>query len=273
MVMSTKWERWRDRASNSSQACDEISDLKIGSGSILFWQYASDLLTPTWPILEVLRLFDNDKPCMGDVFEKLDQMRERVQDTFTIGAPSFDQETKDIVWEYSLQRWKMLHSPLHYVGFLLNPKWFHKKPWLDDDVSTRWQTYMDRVYPNREGCTIIKEELSKYIDGVDNFAHQDVPFDQLNMEPKVSSTSTCERNWSEYAFIHSMKRNRLGSKKAEDLVYVHSNLLLLSRASTDYKSGPHKMWDYSGSMDDGIDKLPIEVLEDNVEESLLVVEM
>ncbi|XP_059067875.1 uncharacterized protein LOC131858600 [Cryptomeria japonica] len=233
---------------------------------------------------------------MGDLFEKLDQMRERLQDIFTIGAPSFDQETKDIVWEYSLQRWKMLHSPLHSVGFLLNPKWFHKKPWLDDEVSTRWQTYMDRVYPNREDRILIKEEMSKYINGVDNFSHRDVPFDRLNMEPKVfwenygaktphlrdttirvlsqaSSAFVCERNWSEYAFIHSMKRNRLGSKKAEDLVYVHSNLCLLYRASTNYKSGPHKMWDYGGSMDDGTNELLIEVLEDNVEEILLAAEM
>ncbi|GLJ38823.1 hypothetical protein SUGI_0791230 [Cryptomeria japonica] len=122
MVVSIEWERWRDRPSTNSQACDEISDLIIGKGSFLFWQQESDLLTLSWPILEVLHLFDNDKPCMGDLFEKLDQMRERLQDIFTIGAPSFDQETKDIVWEYSLQRWKMLHSPLHSVGFLLNPK-------------------------------------------------------------------------------------------------------------------------------------------------------
>ncbi|XP_059073592.1 uncharacterized protein LOC131855961 [Cryptomeria japonica] len=296
MVVSTEWERWRDRPSTNSQACDEIFDLIIGSGSILFWQRVGDLLILCWPLIEVLRLFDNDKPCMGDVFEKLDQMREKLKNIFIVGAPSFDQETHDIVWNCSLDRWRMLHRPLHSVGFLLNPKWFHKKPWLDDEVSTGWKAYLGRVYPNREDRTKIKDQLSKYIDGVDNFSHKDVPFDRLNMEPKafwenyrtktpelrntairvlsqVSSSSTCERNWSEYSFIHSVKRNRLGSKMAEDLVYIHSNLRLLSRASTDYKSGPHRMWDYGGLMDDGNDELPIEVLEDNVEESLLAAGM
>lgn len=46
---------------------------------------------------------------------------------------------------------------------------------------------------------------------------------------QVSSASSCERNWSSYEFIHSKKRNRLNTERAEKLVYVHSNLRLLSR--------------------------------------------
>ena len=38
---------------------------------------------------------------------------------------------------------------------------------------------------------------------------------------QVSSSSSAGKNWSTYGFIHSVKRNRLGSQKAEDLVYVH----------------------------------------------------
>ena len=40
-----------------------------------------------------------------------------------------------------------------------------------------------------------------------------------------------------------MKRNRLGSQKVEDLVYVHSNLRLVSCKGEEYTSGPHKEWD------------------------------
>jgi hypothetical protein len=40
-----------------------------------------------------------------------------------------------------------------------------------------------------------------------------------------------------------MKSNKLGSQKAEDLVYVHSNLRLVSRKGEEYTSGPHKEWD------------------------------
>ena len=40
-----------------------------------------------------------------------------------------------------------------------------------------------------------------------------------------------------------MKRNRLASSKAEDLVYVHSNLRLLTHKSDEYKEGAAKLWD------------------------------
>jgi hAT family C-terminal dimerisation region len=44
-----------------------------------------------------------------------------------------------------------------------------------------------------------------------------------------SSSSCCERNWSTYSFIHSIDRHQMDPKRAEDFVYVHSNLRLLSR--------------------------------------------
>ncbi|KAL6522089.1 hypothetical protein OROMI_031966 [Orobanche minor] len=57
------------------------------------------------------------------------------------------------------------------------------------------------------------------------------------------SSSSAERNWSTYSYIHNVKRNRLNSKRADKLVFIHSNVRLLSRFSESYKSGPHKKWD------------------------------
>ena len=59
----------------------------------------------------------------------------------------------------------------------------------------------------------------------------------------MASSSSAERNWSTYGFIHSVKRNRLGSQKVEDLVYVHSNLRLASCRGPEYSSGPSREWD------------------------------
>jgi hypothetical protein len=60
---------------------------------------------------------------------------------------------------------------------------------------------------------------------------------------QVENSSSAERNWSTYGFIHFVKRNRLGLQKDEDLVYVHSNLCLVSFKGDEYTSGPHKEWD------------------------------
>ena len=54
-------------------------------------------------------------------------------------------------------------------------------------------------------------------------------------------------------FIHSLKRNKMTPKRTEDLVFVHSNLRLLSRNSSHYKEEETKLWDIAGddfSLDD-----------------------
>ena len=63
-----------------------------------------------------------------------------------------------------------------------------------------------------------------------------------------ASSSCCERNWSTYSQIHSIKRNKLTTSRAEDLVFVHSNLRLLSRKEEDYTKGPSKYWDIGKSL-------------------------
>ena len=59
------------------------------------------------------------------------------------------------------------------------------------------------------------------------------------------SSSSCERNWT-YCFIHSLKRNKMTPKREEDLVYVYSNLCLLSRNSSKYKEDETKLSDIAG---------------------------
>ena len=60
-----------------------------------------------------------------------------------------------------------------------------------------------------------------------------------------------------------MKRNRLGSQKVEDLVYVHSNLCLASRKGPEYNSGPCKNWDVEPESAD----LDLSLAALNIEES------
>ena len=49
-----------------------------------------------------------------------------------------------------------------------------------------------------------------------------------------------------YIIIYSMKRNKLTPQRAEDLVYVHNNLRLLSKRSPNYNEGESKIWDIGG---------------------------
>ena len=63
----------------------------------------------------------------------------------------------------------------------------------------------------------------------------------LKLLVQPCSSSCCERNWSTYSFIQSLKRNKLIPARAEDLVYIHTNLCLLSRSSIEYKERETKL--------------------------------
>ena len=100
-------------------------------------------------------------------------------------------------------------------------------------------------------------EFGKFANVMDGFADHDSMRDRGIIEPKLwwvvhgdeaptlqrlalkllgqpCSSSCSERNWSTYSFINSVKRNKMTPQRAEDLVFVHNNLRLLSRRSSDY---------------------------------------
>ena len=68
----------------------------------------------------------------------------------------------------------------------------------------------------------------------------------LKLLGQPCSSSCDERNWSTYGFIHCIRRNRITFKRVEDLVFVHSNLRLLSRRREEYTKGDSKKWAIGG---------------------------
>jgi hAT family C-terminal dimerisation region len=68
-----------------------------------------------------------------------------------------------------------------------------------------------------------------------------------------SSSSCYERNWKTYSLIHDAKRNQMTPKRVEDLVFVHSNLRLLSRRSVEYYTGETQFWDVGGDAHEPFD--------------------
>ena len=77
---------------------------------------------------------------------------------------------------------------------------------------------------------------------------------------KVVNTSSVERCWSTYSFIHNIKRYRLNASRAESLVYVHYNLRLLSHYYEEAKEDKNlKRWDNH-------------LEEDNLEDGVMILE-
>ena len=71
------------------------------------------------------------------------------------------------------------------------------------------------------------------------------PLQQLAMRllSQVTSSSCCERNWSTYGNLYSVKKSRLEQSRAKTMVYVHTNLCLIYRQREEWLRGKTKMWD------------------------------
>ena len=148
-------------------------------------------------------------------------------------------------------------------------------PHKDEEISSMRNKCFKSYFPSREERMIANTEYAKFSGCLDQFGDHDSRIDRGSMEPLLwwfvhgspapvlqslalkllgqpCSSSCCERNWSTYSFIHSMKRNKMTPQRAEDLVFVHNNLRLLSRRSPQYMEGNTKLWDIGG---DGFDSL------------------
>ncbi|CAI7905175.1 unnamed protein product [Closterium sp. NIES-54] len=116
-----------------------------------------------------------------------------------------------------------------------------------------------------EGADTIIEGLMAYVDGVGSFgmplakAHRaKVKEGKMDMEmwwawngtdnvalatlarrvlAQPVSASPCERGWSTWDSVHTARRNRLGSEKCRDLVYVAHNWNVVRKWSRDSVAG------------------------------------
>ena len=121
---------------------------------------------------------------------------------------------------------------------------------------------MERYFEDENELRMVKVEFKIFLGG--RFPSPDALIDKWVLQPLVwwqyhgfllptlqtlafkllgqpCLSSRAERNWSTYKFIHSLKRNKMALACSEDLIYVHSNLRLLSRRNEEYVNIATKM--------------------------------
>ncbi|GJY13953.1 hAT dimerization domain, ribonuclease H-like domain protein [Tanacetum coccineum] len=219
-----------------------------------WWHKVSYILSFTEPIYDMIRTSDIDKPCLHLVYEMWDSMIEKVKfEIYKKEKRPTSQRSLfyDIVKDILVARWTKNNTPLHCLAHSLNPR-YYSDAWLLED-STRSALHRDaeisqerincfrRLFPSADEHNMVLNEYAMF-----SMKSGTLAFRLLG---QPTSSSCAERNWSTYAFIHSLRRNKLTTSRAQDLVFIHNNLRLLSRNPND----DEKMWDVGGDAFDSME--------------------
>ena len=73
MVISNQWGGWKQ--ANTTRA-RKVKDMVLSDD---FWSRVEYVLEFTEPIMSMLRFADTDEPCLGDIYDAMDSMLERVK--------------------------------------------------------------------------------------------------------------------------------------------------------------------------------------------------
>ncbi|KAM0919901.1 hypothetical protein ACQ4PT_007893 [Festuca glaucescens] len=193
---------------------------------------------------------------------------ESAEDGPAKGAKSLLDEVGKMNWSF------------HCLAFALSPKYYdqeylatpapgggqRKAPNEDSEVMQGVIEAFSRTAEDKKDYATLREEFNKFIMKKGLYELQPVQADAATMNaidwwfnygsetPNLNevakrvlsqpiSSSSAERNWSTYSFIHNVKRNKLNTKTADKLVFIHANERLKRRFSEGYNSGPHYKWD------------------------------
>ncbi|XP_049935506.1 uncharacterized protein LOC116258805 isoform X2 [Nymphaea colorata] len=274
MVLSKDWDFYRAEDKGKAQA------IKFIIMEDTFWDKLAYFLTFTNPIWCMLREVYKDEPMLHKVYEMWDNMIKQIQfivfehEKKNIGLDN--SEFFDRIHSILVEKWDKSNTPLHCMAYSLNPKYYTKK-WLegtvgrvcpnqDHEISKNRISCMERLYTDPYVRKQVTSEYARFCIG--NFDSLDAvvarededlsPFDwwsvygsempalqklALRLVSQPVTLSCCKRNLSTYFHIQNIKRNELTNKHVEDLVFVHSNLHLLSRKPKKYSCGSSKFWD------------------------------
>ena len=200
--------------------------------------------------MKALRVFDRKEPAMGKAGLTMNNLRKHI---FRLRYPPFllTPAIAEEIEENFMKRWDMMLTDLHYTGTMLTP---YLQGHMELQQNGEAKCALNRVFcrlsnPLGVGFNEVMVEMIEYEERLGPYSPEEAPDIRVaNLQPhqwwprvggealpKIAkwvlaltcSASLCKRNWSMYSFMHNKSRNRLGTKKVEDLVYIYTNTRLL----------------------------------------------
>ncbi|KAL2923287.1 Zinc finger BED domain-containing protein 4 [Bienertia sinuspersici] len=258
-VEKAEQEAWKDWVNSGDERMKALGkEVANTISDELFWDEVENILTVTKPIYLMIKFADGEGPKMGEVWEKM-------------------------------------NIPMHCLAFALNPYYYdanylqipapggeaRRAPNYDKEVVQGVLDAFDKIGEDEEKRKVLRHQLVRFQAKEGISEKLQAKNDAVSLSPikwwntygaetpelaeiavkvlsQPISSSSAERVWSTYSFVHSIKRNRLNSLRVDKLVFIHSNIRLLSHFTASYKQGPHRKWDIeleSSYLDDSVARL------------------
>lgn len=233
--------------------CMQVRDTVLDA---TLWSRYDLLVKVSEPIYAVLRLADTPTPNLSKIYPRMLQMKADIE---TMQIPAAKRRP---IIDAVANRVAMATSDIAIFAAMLDPE--HRK---DKALHAAGHAAFVRMLKKLigEGTKRLRDqrgaalvELSKFVKGkglATELAaasmmpawewwqqHAGDAFPQLQplaitVLAQCTSASASERNWSNYAYIHSRQRNRLTFERARDLVYLFANLRLKRRLRAMQQAG------------------------------------
>ncbi|GLJ10008.1 hypothetical protein SUGI_0120020 [Cryptomeria japonica] len=151
VVCSNEWE---NSVLSKSAKGKNIEQIVLNSS---FWESGTKVLSICEPIVDVLRMVDGDKPCLGMLYESMDRCKEAIQRALN----NVDAEYMEI-WAAVDSRWKMMHTPLHAAACYLEPKLFHIDRQADFEIMAGFYEAISKFELDPAIASLIRDQSWLY---------------------------------------------------------------------------------------------------------------
>ncbi|CAI5480502.1 unnamed protein product [Closterium sp. Yama58-4] len=178
------------------------------------------------------------KGMMGALYDLMLQLTVDLTELLERADCKLEESDKEALLEHLRRRWdESLACPLHVVGRILNPVNQEEGIYLKDRECTRvmkqWlQRSMAFVDKGGFGSEEAEAGRAQLKEGkgdmaawwkVNGWEYPELAGLARRAVSHAISASPCERGWSTWDGVHTARRNRLGSEKVRDLVFVAHN--------------------------------------------------
>eukprot|EP00253_Pinus_taeda_P025970 PITA_25970 len=180
---NAEWERSTLSKETKGKNVDQIV---LNNG---FWENANKVLRICGPIVNVLRMVDGDKTCMGFVYESIDCCKETIATAFNNVEVDYQE-----IWDLIDQRWKMMHSPLHAATCYLDLRLFGLLRHRDEEVMNGLIQAIEKLNPDLEIAGLVRSQLRAY--GLEEglFRTQSAKYDRSKSDPAVCNLQLTLKN-------------------------------------------------------------------------------